>query len=518
MPLGDPPSNKETRLMINTAMTEHSFLRLEHISKSFPGVQALDDVHFEMEGGEIHALVGENGAGKSTLMKILTGAHHRDSGTIIYKGTPLEVASIKEAQEAGIGIVYQEFNLMPHLTVAQNIFITKEPRTRFGTLDEKELNRRASEVLRSLNLTTIRPSQKLSTLSVAEKQMVEIVKAVWRQVDLMIMDEPTSALTTSEIEQLFKTIRELRSRGVGVIYISHRLEELKDIADRITIMRDGKYVKTMTYSETTTEEIVGLMVGRKLSQYFPERTPTIGEKILEVRGLNRDGVLRDISFDLRQGEILGIAGLMGAGRTELARAVFGADDIDCGEIYVDGIRRAIRSPLEAIRSGIGYLTEDRKRNGLALKLSVRDNIIIVGLRKFTAALGMINYRNATDEAERLVQSLNVKTPSLSQKVGHLSGGNQQKVIIARWLCGETRILIFDEPTRGIDVGAKQDVYQLMNRLVLEGHSIIMISSELPEILGMSDRVLVMHEGSVAGVVQTAETSQEEIMRFATGGK
>ena len=499
-------------------MSEHPFLRLEHISKSFPGVQALDDVFFEMERGEVHALVGENGAGKSTLMKILTGAYHRDSGTIIYKGSPLELTSIKDAQEAGIGIVYQEFNLMPHLTVAQNIFITKEPRSRLGVLDEKELNGRAQEVLGSLNLTSIRPTQKVTSLSVAEKQMVEIVKAVWRQADLMIMDEPTAALTTSEIEELFKTIRELKSRGVGVIYISHRLEELKDIADRITIMRDGKYVKTMAYAETTTGEIVGLMVGRQLSQRFPERTPNIGERILEVRGLNRDGVLKDISFDLRQGEILGIAGLMGAGRTELARAVFGADEIDSGEIYVDGSQTAIRSPVEAIRSGIGYLTEDRKRYGLALKLSVRDNIIIVGLRRFMAALGIVNYKSATKETERLVRGLNVKTPSLTQKVRYLSGGNQQKVIIARWLCGETRILIFDEPTRGIDVGAKQEVYQLMNRLVSEGHSIIMISSELPEILGMSDRVLVMHEGSVAGILETAESSQEEIMLLATGGK
>src|SRR5512139_1268790 len=486
------------------------------IEKSFPGVHALSQCQFELRPGEVHALVGENGAGKSTLMKVLAGVYAKDAGRILYKGKDVEIHNPRAAQNLGISMIHQELNLMPHLTVAQNMFIGREPRQNVKfMLDEKAINRQAEQVFEMMRLK-LDPRAKVANLTVAKQQMVEIAKALSFHAEVLIMDEPTAALTGAEIDELFRIIRDLRAKGVGVVHISHRLEELRQISDRVTVMRDGKYIDTVKTQAATIDQIIGMMVGRTIY----EATPEVPEKpsdevVLEVKNLNRGNVIKDVSFQLMKGEILGFSGLVGAGRTEVARAVFGADPIDSGEIYVKGTKVHIGSPSDAVQHGIGYLSEDRKRYGLALGMDVEENVVLASFRKFLGMLGLVNRSKTRTIAEQYVKMLAIKTPSLQQKVRNLSGGNQQKVIVGKWLTADTNILIFDEPTRGIDVGAKSEIYHLLNNLAQQGKSIIMISSELPEILRMSHRVVVMCEGRITGEINIAEATQEKIMQYAT---
>jgi ribose transport system ATP-binding protein len=505
--------------MTNPAPTSEEqklLLRMEGIYKSFPGVQALSDAQFELRYGEVHALVGENGAGKSTLMKVLGGIYHKDAGTITLEGQEVEITSPAMAQHLGISIVHQELNLMPHLTVGQNIFIGREPRAKIPfVVDDKTTNEKALALFEMLNLR-LDPNTKVADLTVAKQQMVEIAKALSFNAKILVMDEPTAALTDTEIEELFTVIRQLREKGVGVVHISHRLEELKLISDRVTVMRDGKYVSTLQTSEAKIDQIISLMVGRTIYESAPELPENPDQEVvLEVRNLNRGRVLRDVSFELKRGEILGFAGLIGAGRTEVARAIFGADAHESGEIFIRGKQVHIKSPGDAVKHGIGYLSEDRKRYGLALAMDVKENIALAAMKKFLKALGWVDYKKAADRGREMTAALNIKTPSLEQKVKFLSGGNQQKVVIGKWLTADTEILIFDEPTRGIDVGAKSEIYKLLNDLAHQGKAIIMISSELPEILRMSHRVVVMCEGRVTGILNVNEATQESIMKYAT---
>jgi ribose transport system ATP-binding protein len=484
------------------------------ISKSFPGVHALDDCRFELRPGEVHALVGENGAGKSTLMKVLSGIYKRDAGTIKVRGAEVEILSPRAAQDLGIAIIHQELNLMGHLTVAQNIFIGREPRRGF-VLDDKALNRKAAELFEELHLN-LDPTARVSRLAVAQQQMVEIAKALSFSSAVLIMDEPTAALTDTEIDELFRIIRHLRDQGKGVVHISHRLEELKQISDRITVMRDGRYIATVTTAEAEIQQIISMMVGRTVFEATPElpekRDPTV---VLEVKGLNRGRQVRDVSFQLHRGEILGVAGLVGAGRTEVMRAIFAADRPESGTITIKGQPATVRSPSDAVQHGIAYLSEDRKRYGLALGMDVEVNTVLASLGRFANRFGWVRTGATRKQALEQVKALAIKTPGISQRVKNLSGGNQQKVVIAKWLTADTDILIFDEPTRGIDVGAKSEIYRLLNDLAKQGKSIIMISSELPEILRMSHRILVMCEGRITGELTSAEATQEKIMTLAT---
>jgi ribose transport system ATP-binding protein len=489
---------------------------MEGIDKEFPGVQALDHAHFELRAGEVHALVGENGAGKSTLMKILAGVYTKDAGRILYKGQEVNLSNPRAAQNHGISIIHQELNLMPHLTVAQNIFIGREPRQTIPfLLDDRAINTQTRELLAKLHIE-LDPRTKVSDLTVAKQQMVEIAKALSFNSEVLIMDEPTAALTAAEIDELFRIIRALRDQGVGIVYISHRLEELYRIADRVTVMRDGRTIDTMQIADVTIDQIISMMVGRTIYEASPEIPEDNGQEIaLEVRNLSRGNALRNISFKIKKGEIVGFAGLMGAGRTEVARAIFGADPIDSGEIYVHGQRVNIHRPSDAVRYGIGYLSEDRKRYGLTLDMDVETNTVLAAFRRFLMWLGLVDKGKVRKAATEMVQRLAIKTPSLQQKVRNLSGGNQQKLVIAKWLIADTDILIFDEPTRGIDVGAKSEIYRLLNDLARQGKAIIMISSELPEILRMSHRIVVMCEGRITGELSSAEATQERIMQFAT---
>lgn len=494
-----------------------TLVSMEGIDKAFPGVQALDGCRFELLAGEVHALVGENGAGKSTLMKVLTGVYRKDAGRIVYQGQEVDIPNPRAAWEMGIGIIHQELNLIPHLTVAQNIFIGREPRRRPRfLLDEKELNERAQRLLESVNLD-VDPRARVADLTIAKQQLVEIAKALSYNSQVLIMDEPTSALSDAEIQELFRIIRELKAKGVGIVYISHRMDEIKQICDRVTVMRDGRTIGTVNAQEVSVDQIVSMMVGREIyATAQPAPNEGASEVVLEVRSLSRGRAFQDVSFSLRKGEILGFAGLMGAGRTEVARAVFGADPIDSGEIYVNGKRVEIKSPADAVRLGIGYLPEDRKRHGLMLDLDVEANTIVATLQRYAAALGWVQKSKARREVQAYVEQLGVKTPGLEQRVRYLSGGNQQKVVLAKWLAKNCDILIFDEPTRGIDVGAKGEIYKLLNDLtVRQGKSVIMISSELPEILRMSHRIIVMCEGRITGELVAHEATEEAIMRLAT---
>ncbi len=489
---------------------------MEGIEKTFPGVHALSQCQFELRSGEVHALVGENGAGKSTLMKVLAGVYVKDAGRILYKGKEVEIHNPRAAQHLGISMIHQELNLMPHLTVAQNMFIGREPRqnVRF-MLDEKAINTQAEQVFALMRLN-LDPRTKVADLSVAKQQMVEIAKALSFNAEVLIMDEPTAALTDTEIDELFRIIRDLRAKGVGVVHISHRLEELRQISDRVTVMRDGRYIDTVKTQDATIDQIISMMVGRTIFESTPEVPEHPSEEVvLEVKHLNRGNVIKDVSFQLKKGEILGFSGLVGAGRTEVARAVFGADPIDSGEIYVQGSKVHIGSPNDAVKHGVGYLSEDRKRYGLALGMDVEENVVLAAFKKFLRAFGQVNRSKTRATADQYVKMLAIKTPSVQQKVKNLSGGNQQKVIIGKWLTADTNILIFDEPTRGIDVGAKSEIYHLLNNLAQQGKSIIMISSELPEILRMSHRVVVMCEGRITGELDIAEATQEKIMQYAT---
>jgi|HigsolmetaAR202D_1030399.scaffolds.fasta_scaffold00721_18 ABC-type sugar transport system, ATPase component len=488
---------------------------MEGINKSFPGVQALIDGFFELRSGEVHALCGENGAGKSTLMKILAGVYQKDSGKIFYNGREVDIPNPRAAQLLGISMIHQELNLMNHLSVAHNIFIGREPRRAFGLLlDEQLINQQTSELFAQLHIK-LDPRTRVADLSVAQQQMVEIAKALSFDSRVLIMDEPTAALTNAEIEDLFRIIGQLRERGVGIVYISHRMDEIKRISDRVTVMRDSRYIATLPTASSSIDQIINLMVGRTIYESTPEVPEEYGEVALEVRNLSRAPVLHDINFTLRRGEILGLAGLMGAGRTEVARAIFGADPRDSGEIFVHGRKVTINSPYDAVRAGIGYLSEDRKRYGLALGMDVEANTVMASLKDFLRFRTLVDRIRARFVTDQQVSNLGIKTPSLQQAVRHLSGGNQQKVIIGKWLTADSDILIFDEPTRGIDVGAKNEIYHLLNSLAAQGKAILMISSELPEILRMSHRVIVMCEGRITGEMPISEASQERIMQYAT---
>jgi len=487
-----------------------------NLSKSFPGVRALHEVQFELAAGEVHALMGENGAGKSTLMKILAGVYTRDSGEISYDGRPVAFASPREAQAAGVGIIHQELQLMNHLTIAQNMFIGREPRGRFGLfLDEDKLNAQAREILARMHVH-LDPRTVVGTLTVASQQMVEIAKALSFDSRVLIMDEPTSALNDAEIAELFRIIRQLKDRGVGVVYISHKMDELKQISDRVTVLRDGEYVATVATADTSVQAIIGMMVGRTLADVAPYQGPAHeGEIALEVKHLNAGPLVRDVSFTLRQGEILGFAGLMGAGRTEVARAVFGADPVESGEIFVKGVKAPIRKPSDAVAHSIGYLSEDRKRFGLATGMDVESNIVMSNLGKFLSLNLFLRRMQIRRTASHFISLLAIRTPSAAQPVRLLSGGNQQKIVIAKWLERDCDVLFFDEPTRGIDVGAKSEIYKLLRALAGQGKAIVMISSELPEILRMSDRIVVMCEGRITGELSASEATQERIMHLAT---
>lgn len=493
-----------------------TFLQMKHITKRFPGVLALNDVQFSLRRGEVHALLGENGAGKSTLMKILSGVYQPDEGEIIFEDKPVSFSDPLSAQNVGITIIHQEFNLFPELTVEENIFIGREfcKKNRWR-LDEKQQRQATIEILQKLNLA-IKSDTLVADLTVAQQQMVEIAKAISVNARILIMDEPTAALTETEIESLFRVTRLLKEQGTGIVYISHRLEELALIADRATVMRDGQYISTVDYECVKISDLIAMMVGRDLGNIYPRRE-ALQQRIpvLEVNGLTRKGVLNDINFTLYRGEILGFAGLMGAGRTELARAIFGADSIDSGTLKLNGKETVIKDISDAIQQGISYLTEDRKKEGLALNLSVERNIMLGNYPEYSDRFGNVDSRRCQQTSEEQVKALRIKTPNLEQAALNLSGGNQQKIIIARWVCKDTDILIFDEPTRGIDVGAKLEIYELMNRLVAKGKSIIMISSELPEVLGMCDRILVMRSGRITGELSAKEATQEKIMQYAT---
>lgn len=490
-------------------------LEMKDITKRFPGVTALDGVCLSVRRGEVHGLVGENGAGKSTLMKILAGAQPMDSGEILVDGTPARIRSPQDAQSHGISMIHQEFNLVPRLSVAENIFLGRLPRWgRLGRVDWRVLNAEAAQALGRIGveMDVRRP---VGELSIAQRQMVEIAKALTVNAQILVMDEPSATLTDHELEALFRLIRQLRREGIAVIYISHRLEELFNIGDRVTVMRDGAWIGTHFLCDLDRDDIIRMMVGRELAEEYPVNPRPRGPECLRVEGLTRRGAFRDVSFTLHAGEILGLTGLVGSGRTEVARAVFGADRAHAGRVLVDGAPVRIRSPKDAIARGIALLTEDRKGQGLVLNQTVRENITASNLK----ALGPGPFlwpRREKAAATRLSAELQVKTPSIEQAARNLSGGNQQKVVLAKWLFTKARIFLFDEPTRGIDVGAKAEIYRLIDRLAAEGAGILVISSELPEILGVCDRILVMHEGRISGELPGKGATQEAIMRLATG--
>ncbi|MBU9725999.1 sugar ABC transporter ATP-binding protein [Diplocloster modestus] len=493
-------------------------LEMKNITKRFPGVLALDQVQLTLRRGEVHVLLGENGAGKSTLIKTITGAYIPDEGEIFLEGRQVKFDSPLHAQKLGISAVYQEFNLIPELDAAKNIFLGKELMVgKTIKLNSREMYRKSEEYLETIG-AKINPRIPVKNLGVAAQQMVEIAKAIATDCKILILDEPTAVLTNQEIDKLFQVVETLTKRGVAIIFISHRLEEINRIGDRVTVMRDGAYVDTIEVEKgkLNTDYLVKLMVGREITDKFPKISVTIGEEILRVEHLNRKQVLRDINLTLHAGEILGIGGLVGAGRTEAVKAIFGADPIDSGEITVFGKKAVIRQPKDAIRLGIGLAPEDRKVEGLNLSMSIKDNVIMASVDKISRC-GVIGRKKRTSIPEELKENLRIVTPSINQMVGNLSGGNQQKVVLAKWLASDSRIVIFDEPTRGIDVGAKVEVYQLMNQLISRGVGIIMISSELPELLAMSDRILVMHEGRITGELSHEEASQEKVLRLASGG-
>ena len=490
-------------------------VKMSDVEKSFPGVRALQRAHFDLDAGEVHALMGENGAGKSTLMKILAGVYRRDRGEVLVNGIAVEIDTPRDAQRLGIAIIHQELSLMRHLTVAQNIFIGREPRKMGGLmLDERKLNADAAAIFETMRLK-LDPRVLVDKLTIARQQMVEIAKALSLDSRVVIMDEPTAALNNAEINELFTIIGQLKARGVGIVYISHKMDEIERIADRVTVMRDGEYVGTVPAATTPIDTIMSMMVGRVLNNDQPVVPDLTDAPVaLEVRGLKRGKEIRDVSLTVRKGEILGLAGLMGAGRTEVARAIFGADPIEAGEILVDGKSVRIRTPKDAVRAGIGYLSEDRKHLGLVTGLDVRNNIVLASLSRFLAPGGVLREDKMHDAAVRYIRQLAIKTPSDQQETRLLSGGNQQKVVVAKWLLRDCPILIFDEPTRGIDVGAKSEIYKLLNALAAQGRAIIVISSELPEVLRLSHRIAVMCEGRLTGILP-AGAAQEEIMRLAT---
>jgi inositol transport system ATP-binding protein len=497
------------------ATSEHKvLLTANQIRKAFPGVVALDNVSLSIRAGAVHALMGENGAGKSTMMKILAGAYVADSGTLTLRGKTLNLKTPRDALDVGIAMIHQELNLLADMTVAENIWIGREPRNRLGLVNHSRLNEQTAELMARLRID-IDPECLLGDLSIANRQMVEIAKAVSYNSDVLIMDEPTSAITDKEVARLFAIIDALRRDGKAIIYITHKMDEVFKIADDISIFRDGKHIVSGPASTFTPNSLIAAMVGRELSQLFPKEEAQIGDVAVAVKGLSRKGKFHDVSFNVRYGEILGFAGLMGSGRTEVVESLFGVDPADKGEITLHGQTLRIRSPKDAIAQGMALLTEDRKKSGLFLMLSVGANMEITAMNQHAPA-GFVRQGVVDGECEDMRKRLAVKTPDLNETIENLSGGNQQKVLIARWLLNKPRILILDEPTRGIDVGAKSEIHRLMSSLAKQGVAIIMISSELPEVMGMSDRMVVMHEGRVAGELNRADFSQERIMALASG--
>lgn len=490
-------------------------LRMVGVGKSFPGVRALDGIDLDLHSGEVLALLGENGAGKSTLIKILGGAHRPDSGSIEIGGSPVHISHPRHAQAAGVAIIYQEFNLVPAMTARENIFLGRE-RGRMGLLSAAEERRQAKTLFERIGVE-VDPEALCRNLTVAQQQVVEIAKALAQEARIIVMDEPTASLTPREVDKLLAIVRDLRAQGIGIIYISHRLDEVFALADRAMVLRDGGHVDTRPVSDLTRDAVIQLMVGRSLDQEYPKRKADIGEVRLHARGLRRGAAVRGVDLEMRRGEVLGLTGLVGAGRTETARLLFGADKREAGVIELDGQSLRIKTPRDAIAAGICMLTEDRKAEGLILSQSVQDNFGLPNLRAF-GQWGFIHRGREAGALMEHVESLRIKLADARQNANTLSGGNQQKVVLAKWLERNAEVLIFDEPTRGIDVGAKYEIYQLMNRLAARGKAILMISSELPEVLGMSDRILVMHEGRVTGeITEVANATQEDIMQMAVGG-
>jgi ribose transport system ATP-binding protein len=495
-------------------MNGRAHLEMVGITKRFPGVLALEGVSFDLFGGEVHALVGENGAGKSTLMKILSGAQPADAGEIRIAGKPVHIASPTAAARLGIGMIYQELCLAPHLTAGENVFLGREPRTA-GFVDFHRLHADAQEYLDRLD-AGVSSRQRVADLGIAQQQMVEIAKALSQHAQFLVMDEPTASLSEAEAERLFDLVRALRKDGVGIAYISHRLEEVLAIGDRVTVLRDGRRVAGMPVAEATVTQLVRLMVGREIKQVYPTREAMIGPEVLRVEGLSRPPVLRDVSFTLRRGEVLGLGGLMGAGRTEVARAIFGADSGVAGRVFLEGEEVKIRSPKDAIAAGIALLTEDRKRDGLALGLPLRANITLANLLSVVRG-GLLQLGQEREVAQELVERVDVRASSVEQLARNLSGGNQQKVVVAKWLLTEARIFIFDEPTQGIDIAAKAEIYALIEQLARQGAGIILISSYLPELMAISDRILVLCRGRVTGEVSHDDATQERILELAALG-
>lgn len=486
---------------------------MENICKSFPGVKALDHVNFELRSGEVMALLGENGAGKSTLMKVLSGVYTRDEGKMQIFGQEYGNLTPKQAQQVGVAIIHQELNMCRHLSVAENMFLGRELGGRFA-LNNTQMEKEAKAILDDLKID-IDPRQTVGDLPVSKQQMVEIAKALSINARILIMDEPTSALTAKEIEDLFRIIKKLKAEGRGIAYISHRLEELQHIVDRVTIMRDGQYITAMNFQDATMDEIIAHMVGREIKEKFPKVVCQKGGKIFEVKNLNAGRMVRDVSFCVHAGEIVGIAGLMGAGRTETTRAIFGADPKESGEIYVDGKEVEINCPMDAIRNGVVLAPEDRKKDGLCTKLSIRHNLALPNLDIVCNKLGVVNSQKEMQLCDKAVANLRIKTPNVEVDSGNLSGGNQQKVVVGKWLARDSRVVIFDEPTRGIDVGAKVEIYNLMNELKQQGIAVLFVSSEMPEVMGIADRIIVMCDGRITGEVMAADTTQNEILTLAT---
>ncbi|MFA9462816.1 MAG: sugar ABC transporter ATP-binding protein [Velocimicrobium sp.] len=492
---------------------QEKIVKVEHVNKTFPGVKALSDVSFELFAGEVLALLGENGAGKSTLMKILSGVYSKDDGSIEVFGNEIEEMNPKKAQELGIAIIHQELNMCGHLSVAENIFLGRE-KTKSGILSDKEMRTEAKKILDKLRIS-INPDTIVGDLSVSKQQMVEIAKALSTNAKILIMDEPTSALTSKEITELFTIIKQLKSEGCGIVYISHRLEELQHIVDRVTILRDGQYITSMNFKDTSLPEIIAYMVGREIKEKFPRVDCHKGKKILEVKNLNAGRMVRNINFELYEGEIVGIAGLMGAGRTETTRAIFGVDPKESGEIILDGTTVSISCPMDAIKVGIVLAPEDRKKDGLCTKLSIRENIALPNLDILCNKVGVVNRDKEKAMVKKAEKELQIKMSSGESNAGSLSGGNQQKIVVAKWLARNSRVVIFDEPTRGIDVAAKVEIYHLMNQLKKQGVGVLFVSSEMPEVLGISDRVLVMCDGKLTGEINTEEATQDLILEYAT---
>ena len=492
---------------------EEYIVKMEHICKTFPGVKALDDVSFNLKPGEVMALLGENGAGKSTLMKILSGVYTKDEGNILIDGKEVPIMNQKVASEKGIAIIHQELNMCHHLTVAENMFLGREP-LKHGLIDTKKMNSDAKDLLLKLGVD-IDPTTITGELQVSKQQMVEIAKALSINAKVLIMDEPTSALTAREIEELFTIIRQLKESGCGIVYISHRLEELAHITDRVTIMRDGHYITSGNFKDFTMDEIIANMVGREIKEKYPHVDCPVGETVFEVKNLNAGRLVRDISFSVRKGELVGIAGLMGAGRTETTRAIFGADQKESGKIFVEGKEVFIRNPKDAIKNGIVLAPEDRKKDGLCTKLPVRENISLPNLDGLTGKNLVINSRKENDMSQKAIKDMNIKLPHAEVNAETLSGGNQQKVVVGKWLAGNSKLVMFDEPTRGIDVAAKVEIYHLMNQLKENGIGCLFVSSELPEVIGVADRIIVMCDGRITGELSREEATQEKVLALAT---